>query len=214
MVKAIFFDLSGVLVDCNDWHFSALNHALRDVINYEIPYEEHLQNYNGLTTTDKLEKLRNSGVSIDNDQLNSIINLKGQYTDEIIYSLSVIDQAKCNMLHYLREDFILACVTNSNRVSTEKILELSGLIEYFNFIICNEDVQNNKPSPDCYLYAIKTVQKLIPDLKPLEVLIFEDSAKGIEAAKASGANVITVSNIDHLNIKTVSAILNKLDDTP
>ena len=213
MVKAVFFDLDGTLIDSADWHFMAFNKALSEVLSYSLTITEHNQLYNGLPTRVKLLKLRESGVQITNQQLSDIIELKKKYTNEIIQSYSKFDYEKIQMLDLLSGSYILGCVTNCNRTDTENMLRLSGMLEYFNFIVCNEDVQNNKPAPDCYLRAIKTAQKLIPDLDPLEVLIFEDSPKGVEAAKACGANVITVSNIDFLNSQVVSLILKRLEES-
>jgi len=57
MIDCILFDLDGVLVDAADWHYEALNRALRSVCETEISIEEHLGEFNGLSTKQKLELL-------------------------------------------------------------------------------------------------------------------------------------------------------------
>ncbi len=56
MIKAIIFDLDGVLIDATQWHFEALNKALH-LFGYTITEEEHKNFYNGLPTRKKLEHL-------------------------------------------------------------------------------------------------------------------------------------------------------------
>ena len=55
-IKAVLFDLDGVLVDATEWHFNALNRAL-SLFGYTISRYEHLTTYNGLPTRKKLEML-------------------------------------------------------------------------------------------------------------------------------------------------------------
>jgi beta-phosphoglucomutase-like phosphatase (HAD superfamily) len=57
MIKAIIFDLDGVLVDTKAIHFKSLNKALKKYENYIIPFEDHSAIYDGLPTKKKLEIL-------------------------------------------------------------------------------------------------------------------------------------------------------------
>ena len=54
MIKAIVFDLDGVLIDATQWHYQALNDALK-LFGFEIGLEEHLSTYNALPTVEKLK---------------------------------------------------------------------------------------------------------------------------------------------------------------
>ena len=58
MIKAIFFDLDGVLVDTKLIHFEALNQALNKIIKKKISFKDHVEIYDGLPTTAKLEILK------------------------------------------------------------------------------------------------------------------------------------------------------------
>ena len=55
-IKAIVFDMDGVLIEAKDWHYEALNRALR-LFGYEISRYDHLVTYDGLPTSKKLEML-------------------------------------------------------------------------------------------------------------------------------------------------------------
>ena len=58
MIKAVIFDLDGVLVDATEWHYEALNNALA-LFGFNIDRNMHFSEYNGLPTKEKLKRLSN-----------------------------------------------------------------------------------------------------------------------------------------------------------
>ena len=60
MIKAILYDLDGVLVDATEWHYESLNAALKEVCGFIINRDEHVSTFNGIPTIKKLEILQNS----------------------------------------------------------------------------------------------------------------------------------------------------------
>lgn len=56
MIKAVIFDLDGVLVDAREIHYEALNNALKR-FNYNITREEHLSTFDGLSTKKKISNV-------------------------------------------------------------------------------------------------------------------------------------------------------------
>lgn len=197
MIKAILYDLDGVLVDACDWHYEALNKALNDVCGYEISRKDHLSIYNGLPTRVKLQKLMELDL-FKEDQVDRIFELKQQYTIATIKKYAIKDEEKLQLHEYTRSLGIRsACVTNSIRTTATLMLERTGQIEYMEFLICNEDT-TPKPSPEPYLLAMNKM-----GVSKNDVLIFEDSEKGYESAKSSGAWVARVPNATHVNIKRI-----------
>ncbi len=83
MIRAIIFDMDGVLIEAKDWHYEALNRALR-LFGLEISRYEHLSVFDGLPTRDKLEML-----SVERGlprALHSFINeMKQQFTMELVH---------------------------------------------------------------------------------------------------------------------------------
>jgi len=55
-IKAVIFDMDGVLIEAKDWHYEALNRALK-VFGYAISRYDHLVTYDGLPTVMKLDML-------------------------------------------------------------------------------------------------------------------------------------------------------------
>lgn len=186
-IKAVLFDLDGVLIDATEWHYVALNKAL-GLFGFNITRYEHLSVYNGLPTRKKLEMLSvEKGLPID---LHGLINrLKQVYTREEILTQCKPTFDKEYMLSRLKvEGYKLAVCSNAIRESVKLMLLQSGILEYFEFVISNEDVVNPKPDPEIYIKAIKQLK-----CKSDEVLIVEDAPHGVESAKRAGGKICQVA---------------------
>ena len=189
MHKAVLFDLDGVLVDACDWHYEALNRALKEVANYTISTEDHEKTYNGIPTLKKLSILENLGI-VRRSDFQKISNLKQQYTAEVINDFCTESISKIEMLKMLKDKgYKLACVTNSIRKTTELMLMKTGIRKYFDVVITNEDTANNKPHPEQYIKALVLLNTV-----PENAIIVEDSPKGLEAARSTGSRVLQVRN--------------------
>jgi len=190
-IQAVLFDLDGVLVDACDWHYEALNRALKEFGYPAVSRRDHVKKYNGLPTKVKLRLL-----GIDSATAEKINSAKQQHTLETIRDKAKPMEEKKELHAFLKSRGIkIACVTNSIRETATEMLRSTGQIEFIDLLISNEDVVNNKPSPDCYLLAI---EKLGVDKK--NCVCVEDSPKGMEAAKASGiGNLWSVPNTSDVN---------------
>tara|TARA_R100001591_G_scaffold113747_1_gene127302 strand:+ start:1325 stop:1936 length:612 start_codon:yes stop_codon:yes gene_type:complete len=196
--KLFIFDLDGVLVEACDWHRDALNLALSEVSNVKINQEEHITTFNGIPTKQKLKILTKQGRVALSDH--PVINeLKQQKTIEIISSEAQVRQEKIDMIRHIKlNNHKVCCYTNSIRKTAELMLEKTGILSLFDEVLTNQDVSEPKPSPEGYNYLINKY-----GFKPCDTYIIEDSPKGIQAAKSSGANVIEVLNADDVDINTI-----------
>lgn len=197
-IRGVLFDLDGVLVDATEWHYEALNRALR-LFGFDISRYEHLSSYNGLPTRRKLEMLSvEKGLPVP---MHGLLNrLKQVYTrDEILTKCRPVFE-KEYMLHRLqREGYRLACCSNSVRETLELMIRQSGLDPCFEFLMSNEDVSAPKPDPEVYVKAMARL-----GLRPEETVIVEDAPHGIEAARRSGAHVCAVtgfSDVDYFRVR-------------
>ncbi|MCI9423823.1 MAG: HAD family phosphatase [Dorea sp.] len=198
-IKAILFDMDGVLIDAKEWHYEALNQALK-LFGCEISRFDHVHTFDGLPTKDKLELL--GRVSYLPTELHEFINqLKQQYTMEIItQKCKPLFQHEYALSRLKREGYLLAVCSNSKRKTIIEMMERAELLEYLDLIMSNEDVEKAKPNPEIY---ITTMKKL--NLQPEECLILEDNKNGIAAAIASGGHLLkidTVYDVNYTNIRT------------
>ncbi len=185
-IEAVMFDLDGVLVDACDWHYFALNEALMEVVGTVISRHDHETTYNGLPTNVKLEML-----GLDENQREKVWELKQDRTLKTIRENAKNQVEKVDLFESLIDhDIKIACVTNSIRMTANEMLHATGQLNYFDEIISNEDVENNKPYPDCYNFAVNKL-----DVDPDNCIIVEDSMKGMQAAQSS---VVPIENIWHV----------------
>jgi beta-phosphoglucomutase len=204
-IKAIIFDMDGVLIDAKDWHYQALNKALQ-LFGIEISRYDHLVTFDGLPTKDKLKML-----SMENNLplgLHSFINeMKQQYTMEIVYANCKPKFYHQYALSTLRKNnYKIAVCSNSIKNSIQVMMEKAGLINYLEFFLSNQDVKNGKPDPEMYIMAI---QKL--GLAPHECLIVEDNPNGIKAAEASGGHVLKIDQIEEVNYHNIKSKINEIE---
>jgi beta-phosphoglucomutase-like phosphatase (HAD superfamily) len=201
MIKAILFDLDGVLVNMPDGHYEALNKALR-LFGVEIGREEHDTYFNGLPSRKKLEELEKQGrLPVG---LREFINeVKQKYTKELIPQYCVPDYSKIILLNHLKaRNLLLGCCSNSIQETLHLMLKSAHLFDHFDLILGNDEVTNPKPHPEIYLKAFDMLH-----IKPKEAIIVEDAPHGIAAAKASGARVLEVRGVDDVHLSLFDKIL-------
>ena len=97
MIELVIFDLDGVLVDACEWHRSALNQALLEVCDYEIPLEEHYSTFNGLPTKEKL-KLLTKQKHVKRKDHEVISQRKQELTLELIQKKAKRSKVKIDMI--------------------------------------------------------------------------------------------------------------------
>ena len=197
-ISCVLFDLDGVLVDATEWHYEALNRALH-LFGFDITRYEHLSSYNGLPTMRKLQMLSvEKGLP---EPIHPMLNrLKQVYTrDEILTRCRPVFEKEYMLSRLKREGYRLAVCSNSIRESLELMVRYSGLEDYFDFLVSNEDVSRPKPDPEIYLNAIARM-----GVTPAETLIVEDAPHGLEAAKRAGAHICRVdgfSEVDYVRVR-------------
>lgn len=205
-IKAILFDMDGVLIDAKDWHYEALNKAL-GLFGIEISRYDHLTTFDGLPTKVKLEML--SKRYYLPQQLHPFINeLKQTYTAEMI-------NIKCHPMFnheyalskLKNEGYKIAVCSNSIRKTIELMMDKAELTQYLDLIVSNEDVTKAKPDPEMYQTAIKKF-----GLKPEECIVVEDNPNGIQAGKAAGTNVLEVATVYDVNYENIMRLIKEVEN--
>jgi HAD superfamily hydrolase (TIGR01509 family) len=214
MKKLVLFDLDGVIADTKHIHYEALNHAISLVDpKYIITESEHVLKYDGLKTRTKLNMLSDE-KDLPVSSHNFIYDKKQELT--ILYFSKILtDERMRNVFKTLKEEgYLLGCCTNCIRRTALVALAKTGVIEYLDVIVTNDDVKNPKPHPEMYWKAISMMGCL-----PEETLIIEDSPQGLLAATRSRADVVRVKNsadvtLDKIytKLKSKKKIVNKWHD--
>jgi beta-phosphoglucomutase len=198
VIKAVLFDMDGVLIEAKEWHYESLNRALA-LFGFEISRYDHLVTYDGLPTRRKLEMLtRERGLPTG---LHTLVNdLKQKYTMEIVNS-------KCRPTFHHQyalaklkaRGLRLAVCSNSIRQTVDQMLVRAGIYQCFDLTLSNEDVRKAKPDPEIYATAMSRL-----GLLPEQCIVVEDNQTGIKAAIAAGAHVLAVETTDDVTYERIA----------
>jgi beta-phosphoglucomutase-like phosphatase (HAD superfamily) len=200
-IKAILFDLDGVLVNMPDGHYEALNKTL-ELFGARINEEEHYNYFNGLPSKKKIEELEKQG-RLPPGLKNFINDVKQKHTKTVIPKYCTPDYSKIILLGHLKNHgYKIACCSNSIKETLHLMLKSAHLFDFFDLIIGNDEIKNPKPDPEIYLTACQRL-----GVTPSECIVVEDSPHGIAAGKASGAKVYEVRNVDDVNLSLFAHLL-------
>ena len=198
-IKAVFFDLDGVLVEAKIIHYEALNEALP--LQYRISWRDHISTYDGLKTNEKLEML-SERVGLPKSLFQSIWERKQHITKEKLQSLYP-SVPLIEVFEMLRDmNLKVAVCSNSIRSTVDLVLSKLNLMELVDYFVSNEDVANSKPHPEMYWNAMINF-----NVHPYEVLIVEDSPHGLRAAANSGAHVLRVSGPNEVTASAIRTVI-------
>lgn len=207
MIKAIIFDLDGVLVNTKKIHFFALNESLKKFKCKTISYEDHLKIFDGLPTMTKLNIL-NLKKKVPKKLNLAIQKTKQKITKKLLNSKLKKNEKIIFLFKKLKKKYKIAIATNATKETLNICKKKLGIGKFLDFSISNEEVKNPKPNPEIYL---KIFIKF--GIYPGQALILEDSPYGREAAIASGAYLLPIKNLKDTNIKNIQTYLENFDET-
>lgn len=207
-IKLIIFDLDGVLVSSRDDHYTAFNQALEEVAGkeYVIPYNIHLSTYDALSTTKKL-KLLTKNKGLDPSLYNDIWKRKQEKTFDIINTYRYDERIRQIMSDLKKDGYLIYVASNCIWKSIKQILLRKGYMEYIDYFISNEEVNESKPSPEIYWKSM-----IRANVTSSETLILEDSHIGRKAALLSGANLMPINDPSDVKYKDIKKyIMSKVE---
>lgn len=201
MIKAVIFDLDGVLVTTDELHFNAWK-ALAEEL--------------GITGFTKADNARQRGVSRMASLEVVLEKTDKKFTDEektalaekkndmYVKSLATLSPSDAlggvnEFIEYLRSNGVKTAVGSASK-NTPMILDKTNLADKFDAVSCGLDTTKSKPDPEVFLIA---AQKL--GIEPSECVVIEDSDAGIEAAKAGGMYAVAIGEAEH-NLKADIAV--------
>ena len=184
-LQGVIFDMDGLLVNSEELYQKANNLAAKNAgLNLPANFYETLSGSSLLGVQAFFDQHFDSQEEID-----AFI----KETDDLVWQWVLDGQLELQpgvqeTLDYLKANNIKLAVASSNYENyVEKFLDVTGITDYFEFYLYYGAVKQPKPAPDIYLLAEERL-----GLPKDELLIFEDSSTGVQAAKNAGIDVIMV----------------------
>lgn len=186
-MKAVIFDLDGVLIDSEPLHAMADNQILIDS-GIHVP-ENYFDRFVGVTNRGMWEEIKKDySLKPSIEELMELQNpLKLKLLEEsdlkpVRGILELLEDLK-------KMNIPMAIASSSPRQFIEKVLEKIGVMRYFTLLVSGEEVERSKPAPDIFLKAAELL-----NVDPAACIVIEDSASGTIAAKRAGMKCIGYKN--------------------
>jgi HAD superfamily hydrolase (TIGR01509 family) len=191
-MKAVIFDLDGVLIDSEPLHAMADNQLLINS-GIHVP-DNYFDRFVGVTNREMWGKIKNDySIILSIEELMELqMPLKLKLLEEMDFKPI---QGIIELLEDLKERNIpMAIASSSPRQFIEKVLEKIGVMQYFTILVSGEEVERGKPEPDIFLKAAELL-----NVEPVACIVIEDSASGTIAAKRAGMKCIGYRNVNSGN---------------
>lgn len=180
-MKAVIFDMDGVLVNSMVYHIYAWKRAFNG-FGVNIP-EEELYMYEGADLNETLIHFgKKYELELTPEQKIELGNNKIKYTQEV-FKITIYDYVK-ELANFLKNKGIRICVvTGSNKKFAMDVVH-KEFENIFEFVVTSQDVSKSKPAPDPYLKAVELL-----NIPKEEIVVIENAPLGIESAKRAGLHV-------------------------
>lgn len=195
-IKAIIFDMDGVIFDTEMIYLKVWSEVF-EKYGYEMTKEIYASVLG--TGRENVKKVFvnhfGSNLPIDDMYIEKDDNLAKEIEKGVPLKSGVYE-----ILEYLKEnDFKIALATSATSKRAFKQLKQANIENFFNAIVCRDEVRETKPNPDIFL---KAADKLM--VKPEECIVIEDSRAGIEAGFNAGMIPIHVVDLKEADEKILS----------
>ena len=198
MLRAIFFDFNGVLVDDEPLHCALFQKTLLSKKNITLTHEDYYKKYLGFDDRDAFKAvLRENGQDITEPLIRDLIETKAKLYGEEMKSQDLFVPGALDFAKKAAEKYYLGIVSGALRQEIVAWLTKGGIQKLFPVIVAAEDIQKGKPDPEGYLRALDDLNRdFIPSseiILPQECLVIEDSMWGIDSAHAAGMKCVGVT---------------------
>jgi beta-phosphoglucomutase family hydrolase len=180
--RALIFDCDGTLADTMPAHYQAWVATLTPL--GATFTEEQFYAMGGWPTERVADfMVREQHIAVTADV---IAREKEAHFERMLHTVEPVE-AVTSIARQEHGRLPMAVATGGMRRICEAILRHLGCLDWFDAIVCCEDVSRHKPAPDIFLEAARRLK-----IPPAGCLVYEDTNPGIQAAQAAGMAVIDV----------------------
>ena len=198
MLKAIFFDFNGVIIDDETIQMKAFQEVLRGH-DVNITEEWYFDSLGMDDRTFVRSMFARAGKPLTDPLMESVIDQKTSIHRDIIKDELPFFPGVLTFLKAASRHFSLGLVSMANLNEVGYVFQRGNLTPLFSVVVTAEDTSVCKPAPDCYVCGLTKLnekrqhERLLP-LLPSECLAIEDSPPGIQSARVAGMRTLGVTN--------------------
>ncbi|WP_298533320.1 HAD family phosphatase [uncultured Algibacter sp.] len=180
MLKAVIFDMDGVIIDSEPMHNKAY-HDMFDEVGIDVSTELY-ESFTGQSTINICKRLCDHFNLKETPE--TLVALKRKHYKHFFYSnsdLGLIDGVLDLIKEYHKNGLTLVLASSAAMTSINQIFERFDLNQYFVAKLSGGDLKESKPHPEIFIRAAEAT-----GFEKEECIVIEDSTNGIEAAKGAG----------------------------
>jgi len=188
-LKAILFDMDGVLVDSMSYHMQSWKQLLENKGIYIT--EQFIYEHEGAMGVDIIQNLfQKTGLPVDEEQIMEIYDQQNRiFREDYLDKVRLYPETLTLIDGFQERGLRLGLVTSSRMNLVEQIWEDHHCLNRFDTIVTADDVTRFKPNPDPYLKALEKLNQ-----EPEGCLVVENAPAGIQSAKAAGLTCYAVAS--------------------
>lgn len=206
LIKAIIFDLDGVLTETSRAHYKAWQ-SLAESLGFDVPLhlEDEVRGISRLASLDIVLAYGNAEQRFSHDEKIELANRKNEIYLEFIksYSPSELSHGAVELLDYLKMIGMKIGLASASK-NAPFLLKAMEIDHYFDVVVDPSTIKDGKPAPDIFERAAEML-----NLDPSECIGIEDAYAGIESIHAAGMNAIGIGSKNHLT--NCDVVLSGLD---
>lgn len=211
MIKGIIFDLDGVIVSTDKYHYAAWK-KLAD--REDIYFDETINNrLRGVSRRESLNIiLEKSNKKYSEEEILEMLEYKNNIYRESLKNLTPSDilPGVKELLNYLKEKKIKKAIGSSSK-NTMLILDRIGLINEFDLIVDGTMIKNTKPDPEVFIKA-----QVGLSFEAYDCLVVEDAIAGVMAShnahiKCCAVGDAAINKVADYNINNIIEIKNIIE---
>ncbi|ELC8441114.1 beta-phosphoglucomutase [Clostridium perfringens] len=212
-IKAAIFDLDGVIVSTDEYHYQAWK-SISDKEN--IYFDRSINNrLRGVSRAESLEiVLEKANREYTQSEKEVLLEEKNNIYKELLKNLSSSDilPGVNEVLDYLKSNNIKVAIGSSSK-NTSLILQKIGLLNSFDAIVDGTMIKRSKPDPEVFILAVDKLNVL-----PEECIVVEDAKAGVEAALAGNMKVAAIGdaikcNKANFNLENLTNLITIINET-
>lgn len=198
MIKSIFFDFNGIIIDDESLQMKAYQEILRGH-GIDLTEEWYLDCLGMDDRTFVTAIFDRAGKQFSPDLVDSVLTAKIQKHRSMIEDELPLFPGVVTFVKAAARQLVVNIVSMASELEVTYALENSNLKSLFTVVVTADDVSVCKPAPDCYQFGLQKLNeglqrdRMLP-LLPGECLAIEDSPPGILSAQRAGMHTLGVTN--------------------
>lgn len=192
-IRGVVFDFNGVIVDDEEAHFLSMQEVVAP-LGASLVWQDYVKRYLSFDDREALSRiLTDQGKSVSSSDFELLLQEKSRCYFKLIGDELPTVEDTVDFVFALPKALPLVIASGARRDEIDFALRKLGLTRRFGGIVAADDVTRSKPDPEAFQKALRLLREAVSGLEPGEVLVVEDSPRGIETVGQLGCRTVALT---------------------